>query len=75
LPYGDHFGMSADGSGRYYLTCSDGASYHGPGSTWWSRSVRGASEVGWDLYPDGPDFVVLADPDDNRFCVVDESHG
>ena len=35
----------------------------------------GASEVGWELYPDDPDFVVLADPDDNRFCVVDASHG
>jgi hypothetical protein len=40
FPYGDYFGMSADGSGRYYLTWSDGASYDGPGSTWWSRSVR-----------------------------------
>jgi catechol 2,3-dioxygenase-like lactoylglutathione lyase family enzyme len=35
----------------------------------------GASEVGWDLYPDDADFVVLADPDDNRFCVVDASYG
>ncbi len=35
----------------------------------------GASEVGWNLYPEDPDFVVLADPDGNRFCVVDASHG
>jgi catechol 2,3-dioxygenase-like lactoylglutathione lyase family enzyme len=35
----------------------------------------GASEVGWDMYPDDPDFVVLADPEDNRFCVVDASYG
>ncbi|HUJ05907.1 MAG TPA: VOC family protein [Streptosporangiaceae bacterium] len=35
----------------------------------------GASEVDWDLYPEDPDFVVLADPDGNRFCVVDVSHG
>ena len=28
-----------------------------------------------DLYPPNPDFVVLADPDGNRFCVVDASHG
>jgi len=31
----------------------------------------GASIVDWDLYPDGPDFVVLADPEGNRFCVID----
>jgi catechol 2,3-dioxygenase-like lactoylglutathione lyase family enzyme len=35
----------------------------------------GAAPVDWDLYPDDPDFVVLADPDGNRFCVVDTSHG
>ena len=34
----------------------------------------GARRVDWDLYPANPDFVVLADPDDNRFCVVDLSH-
>ncbi|NBH08804.1 VOC family protein [Amycolatopsis sp. SID8362] len=33
----------------------------------------GASEVAWDHYPANPDFVVLADPDGNRFCVVDLS--
>jgi hypothetical protein len=27
--------------------------------------------VEWDLYPPNPDFVVLADPDGNLFCVVD----
>jgi len=30
----------------------------------------GAREVDWD-YEDGADYVVLADPDGNRFCVVD----
>ncbi len=35
----------------------------------------GAERVEWDLYPDAPDFVVLADPDGNRFCVIDTSHG
>jgi catechol 2,3-dioxygenase-like lactoylglutathione lyase family enzyme len=35
----------------------------------------GATRVDWDSYPDDPDFVVLADPDGNRFCVVDLSHG
>jgi len=34
----------------------------------------GAERVDWDLYPDDPDFVVLADPDGNRFCIVDLSH-
>jgi catechol 2,3-dioxygenase-like lactoylglutathione lyase family enzyme len=31
----------------------------------------GAQAVEWDLYPPDPDFVVLADPDGNLFCVVD----
>ena len=35
----------------------------------------GAVRVDWDSYPDDPDFVVLADPDGNRFCIVDLSHG
>lgn len=34
----------------------------------------GAQDVGWDRYPPKPDFVVLADPDGNRFCVVDLSN-
>jgi len=34
----------------------------------------GARRVEWDSYPDDPDFVVLADPDDNRFCIVDLDH-
>lgn len=34
----------------------------------------GAMHVDWDLYPEGEhDFVVLADPDGNRFCVIDTS--
>ncbi len=35
----------------------------------------GAVRVQWDSYPADPDFVVLADPEGNRFCVVDASHG
>lgn len=31
----------------------------------------GAQRVDWDLYPPNSDFVVLADPDGNLFCVVD----
>lgn len=34
----------------------------------------GATRVDWDLYPKDPDFVVLADPEGNRFCVIDASH-
>jgi hypothetical protein len=34
----------------------------------------GARRVEWDSYPDDPDFVVLADPEGNMFCIVDLSH-
>ena len=34
----------------------------------------GAQRVDWDLYPEDPDFVVLADTEGNRFCIVDLSH-
>lgn len=34
----------------------------------------GAKRVDWDQYPPHADFVVLADPDGNVFCVVDLSH-
>jgi catechol 2,3-dioxygenase-like lactoylglutathione lyase family enzyme len=33
----------------------------------------GATRVQWD-YPADPDFVVLADSEGNRFCIVDASH-
>ena len=33
----------------------------------------GATRVSWD-YPADPDFVVLADTEGNRFCVVDAGH-
>lgn len=33
----------------------------------------GATRVDWD-YPADPDFVVLADTEGNRFCIVDVSH-
>ena len=35
----------------------------------------GAERVEWDLYPEDPDFVVLADPEGNRFCIINTSHG
>jgi catechol 2,3-dioxygenase-like lactoylglutathione lyase family enzyme len=31
----------------------------------------GASEVRWDRRPADADYVILADPEGNRFCVVD----
>lgn len=31
----------------------------------------GASRVDWQDYPEGADFVVLADTEGNRFCVID----
>jgi catechol 2,3-dioxygenase-like lactoylglutathione lyase family enzyme len=34
----------------------------------------GASRVDWDRFPDDPDFVVLADSEGNRFCIVDLAH-
>ena len=34
----------------------------------------GAQRVDWPHYPPEPDFVVLADPDGNLFCVVDLSN-
>ena len=35
----------------------------------------GASSVDWDRYPEDADFIVLADPEGNRFCVIDTAHG
>jgi catechol 2,3-dioxygenase-like lactoylglutathione lyase family enzyme len=31
----------------------------------------GATEVQWDRMPADADFVILADPEGNRFCVID----
>ena len=33
----------------------------------------GATEVHWDKRPAEADYVILADPEGNRFCVVDAS--
>lgn len=33
----------------------------------------GATEVHWDKRPPDADYVILADPEGNRFCVVDAS--
>jgi hypothetical protein len=34
----------------------------------------GADHVDWDLYPEDPDFIGLADTEGNRFCVIDTGH-
>jgi catechol 2,3-dioxygenase-like lactoylglutathione lyase family enzyme len=34
----------------------------------------GAERLEWDSYPADPDFVVLADTEGNRFCIVDVNH-
>jgi catechol 2,3-dioxygenase-like lactoylglutathione lyase family enzyme len=34
----------------------------------------GARRVDWDSYPEDPDFIVLEDPEGNRFCIVDLGH-
>jgi len=31
----------------------------------------GATEVHWDKQPPDADYVILADPEGNRFCVID----
>jgi len=33
----------------------------------------GATEVHWDKRPPDADFVIMADPEGNRFCVIDTS--
>lgn len=35
----------------------------------------GARRVDWDSCPDDADFVVLADPDGNIYCVIDTGRG
>ncbi|TMG30720.1 MAG: VOC family protein [Chloroflexi bacterium] len=38
------------------------------------RLIRlGATEVHWDKRPPDADYIILADPEGNRFCVVDIS--
>ena len=34
----------------------------------------GATEVHWSKRPPDADYVILADPEGNRFCVVDTTH-
>ncbi|HYU51125.1 MAG TPA: VOC family protein [Candidatus Limnocylindria bacterium] len=38
------------------------------------RLIRvGATEAHWDRRPPDADYIILADPEGNRFCVVDIS--
>ncbi len=37
FPYGDYFEMAVDASGRNHLIWSAGASYNGPGGSWYTR--------------------------------------
>jgi predicted enzyme related to lactoylglutathione lyase len=34
----------------------------------------GATEVHWSRMPEDADFTILADPEGNRFCVIDKSN-
>ena len=34
----------------------------------------GATEVHWKRMPEDADFTILADPEGNRFCVIDKSN-
>jgi len=34
-------------------------------------TALGATKVEWDRKPPDADFVILADPEGNRFCVID----
>jgi hypothetical protein len=37
FPYGDYFEMAVDSNGRNYVIWGEGASYSGPGGTWYTR--------------------------------------
>ena len=38
-------------------------------------SGLGASKIHWDKRPPDADYVILADPEGNRFCVIDAGDG
>ena len=41
FPYGDYFEIAVDADGRAHLIWGEGASYSGPGGTWYTREVSG----------------------------------
>lgn len=43
-------------------------------STKAATSPSSIGAVDWDSYPADPDFIVLADTEGNRFCIVDLAH-
>lgn len=40
FPYGDYLSLSVDGDGTNHVIWGEGASYDGPGGSWYTRSVR-----------------------------------
>jgi hypothetical protein len=41
FPYGDYFEIAVDAEGRTHLIWGEGASYSGPGGTWYTRELIG----------------------------------
>ena len=41
FPYGDYFEIAVDAEGRAHLVWGEGASYNGPGGTWYTRELSG----------------------------------
>ncbi len=39
FPYGDYFDMSVDGEGVNHIIWAEGASWTGPGGTWWTNGI------------------------------------
>ena len=39
FPYGDYLSLSVDGDGANHVIWGEGASYDGPGGSWYTRSV------------------------------------
>lgn len=39
FPYGDYLSLSVDGAGANHVIWGEGASYNGPGGTWYTRSA------------------------------------
>jgi hypothetical protein len=44
FPYGDYFEIAVDAEGRAHLIWGEGASYSGPGGTWYTRAVSGVAK-------------------------------
>jgi predicted enzyme related to lactoylglutathione lyase len=44
---------------------------HNPAAEVERLKALGATEVQWDKRPPDADYVIMADPEGNRFCVID----